>query len=202
VEEARRWAAAFLLRRTRSLRRNAQRHCIALIEAHAYCTSWRFGGSNSSAAREGLRLTVTFWSKMRVLVEGFGSVGAGDWASAALIDSLGRAGLRRFRKTSGTQLLSGIQYAHVLASWNCKYEGARGGMYESSWQSLQNYIHSASLRIRPSVARSEQMNAVSTTIDLCRSCSPSSDTNSPLTSTPRVSIVRTQAKPKMKTIAL
>jgi sugar/nucleoside kinase (ribokinase family) len=124
------------------------------------------------------------------------AAGAGDWASAAIIDSLGRAGLKGFKKTNSTQLLSAIQYAQVLASWNCKYEGARGGMYESSWQSLQNYIQSASLRTRPSVTRLEKMDVVSTTIDLCRSCGPT-DGN------PRAaSIEHTQSKPKTKTAAL
>jgi len=139
------------------------------------------------------------WVKVDGLdVSGFkDAAGAGDWASAALIDSLGRAGLQRFKKTSSTQLLSAIQYAQVLATWNCKYEGARGGMYESSWQSLQNYIQSASLRTRPSVTRLEKMDVVSTTIDLCRSCSPTADTN------PRAaSIENTQTKPETRKVAL
>ena len=130
------------------------------------------------------------------------AAGAGDWASAALIDSLGRAGLQRFTKTSSTQLLSAIQYAQVLATWNCRFEGARGGMYESSLQSLQDYIHSASLRTRPSVIRLEKMDAISTTVDLCRSCSPTSDRKRWAMSTPRVSIGRTQTKPKARAIAL
>jgi hypothetical protein len=45
-------------------------------------------------------------------------------------------------------------------------------MYDSSWQSLQDYIQSASLRTRPSVTRMEKMDVLSTTTDLCRTCNP------------------------------
>jgi fructokinase len=131
------------------------------------------------------------------------SAGAGDWASAAVIDALGRGGLRRLANTSSAQLLEAIQYAQVLATWNCKYEGARGGMYESTWQSLRDYIHSASLRARPSVARLEKMNPVSTTVDLCRSCSPDSGGKRWALFRARAATAYTRTKPRpAKTVAL
>jgi sugar/nucleoside kinase (ribokinase family) len=103
------------------------------------------------------------------------AAGAGDWASAALIDFLGRSALPMFEKTSQRQLLRAVQYAQVLASWNCKYEGARGGMYESTWRSLQRYVRAASLKTKPLITRSEKMNAVATEFDICISCSPNLD---------------------------
>jgi sugar/nucleoside kinase (ribokinase family) len=117
------------------------------------------------------------WVKVDGLeVDGFkDAAGAGDWASAALIDFLGRSGLRIFEKTGQQQLLKAVQYAQVLASWNCKYEGARGGMYESTWQSLQHYVQAASLRTRPLVTRSDKMDAVATDIDICLTCGPNSE---------------------------
>jgi pfkB family carbohydrate kinase len=117
------------------------------------------------------------WVKVDGLeVDGFkDAAGSGDWASAALIDFLGRSGLRIFEKTSQQQLLKAVQYAQVLATWNCKYEGARGGMYESTWQSLQQYVQAASLKTRPRSTRSDKMDTVAMEDDLCLSCSTNSD---------------------------
>ncbi|MCJ2125877.1 PfkB family carbohydrate kinase [Methylobacterium sp. J-077] len=55
--------------------------------------------------------------------------GSGDWCTAGFIARAavgGQDGLRRIG-TSGVQ--SALRYGQALASWNCGFEGARGGMY-------------------------------------------------------------------------
>jgi fructokinase len=58
------------------------------------------------------------------------AAGAGDWCTAALIDKLAQGGLLGFRKISGGELKDSVRFGQALASWNCRFEGARGGMYE------------------------------------------------------------------------
>ena len=98
------------------------------------------------------------------------AAGSGDWATSAIIDCLGRKGLQGLLRTNKDQLLNAIRYAQVLATWNCCYEGARGGMYQGNWSSLQKYIQSASLKTKPLVVRSEKISAVAGAMGLCRSC--------------------------------
>ncbi len=100
------------------------------------------------------------------------AAGAGDWASSALIDSLGWAGLRGLVKIGSEELVNGMRYAQLLASWNCKYEGARGGMYEGGRLSLQEYLRSALLRRTPLLIRSENITMVPASLDVCRTCRP------------------------------
>ncbi|WP_342110488.1 PfkB family carbohydrate kinase [Methylobacterium sp. SI9] len=55
--------------------------------------------------------------------------GSGDWCTAGFIARAavgGQDGLRRIG-TGGVQ--SALRYGQALASWNCGFEGARGGMY-------------------------------------------------------------------------
>ena len=56
--------------------------------------------------------------------------GAGDWFTAGLLDRLAKGGLRELRRTSARRLKEAVQYGQALAAWNCRFEGARGGMYE------------------------------------------------------------------------
>lgn len=58
------------------------------------------------------------------------TAGAGDWCSAGLLSKIARHGFRGFAKLGEDQLSSAIRYGQALASWCCRFEGARGGMYE------------------------------------------------------------------------
>ena len=58
------------------------------------------------------------------------AAGAGDWCTAGVLDSLARGGLRELRRTNARRLKEAMQYGQALAAWNCRFEGARGGMYE------------------------------------------------------------------------
>lgn len=57
------------------------------------------------------------------------TAGAGDWCTAGIIHALGRNGLKGFRETTIQQMADALTFGQALASWNCRFEGARGGMY-------------------------------------------------------------------------
>lgn len=57
------------------------------------------------------------------------AAGSGDWCTAGIIHKLARGGLKRFRKVNEDRLSRAIRYGQALATWNCAYESARGGMY-------------------------------------------------------------------------
>ncbi len=58
------------------------------------------------------------------------AAGAGDWCTAGVLERLARGGLVELRKVNGRRLREAVQYGQALAAWNCRFEGARGGMYE------------------------------------------------------------------------
>jgi sugar/nucleoside kinase (ribokinase family) len=60
------------------------------------------------------------------------TAGAGDWCTAGIIHRLASQGLTAFKKTTGNQLQDSIRFGQALAAWTCRFEGARGGMYEVS----------------------------------------------------------------------
>jgi sugar/nucleoside kinase (ribokinase family) len=60
------------------------------------------------------------------------TAGAGDWCTAGIIHALGRTGLRGLKDASADKLREAMTFGQALASWNCRFEGARGGMYEQT----------------------------------------------------------------------
>src|ERR1035441_567329 len=60
------------------------------------------------------------------------AAGSGDWCTAGILDKLGKSGLRGLRTINRNMLNSALAYGQALAAWNCRFEGARGGMYVES----------------------------------------------------------------------
>ncbi len=81
----------------------------------------------------------TCWRKLpAVPIEEFkDAVGAGDWCSAGIIDVLGRAGRSGFARASERRIVKAIRHGQSLASVNCRYAGARGGMYRLEKSSFE-----------------------------------------------------------------
>ncbi|RUL89469.1 PfkB family carbohydrate kinase [Tautonia sociabilis] len=59
------------------------------------------------------------------------TAGCGDWCTVGIIATLGRDGRDAFLRATPTQLHGAIRFGQALAAWNCEFEGARGGMYQS-----------------------------------------------------------------------
>ena len=57
------------------------------------------------------------------------SCGAGDWLTAGLIAKAAVGGVNRLVEGGARDIRAALRYGQALASWNCGFEGARGGMY-------------------------------------------------------------------------
>lgn len=68
------------------------------------------------------------------------AAGSGDWCTAGLLDRLARGGLRGLRVASAESLHEALRYGQVLASWNCGFEGARGGMYQVDKPTFERHV--------------------------------------------------------------
>lgn len=68
------------------------------------------------------------------------SAGAGDWLTAGLIASTCRDGHERFSKLTRKGLLSALSLGQALASWNCGFSGARGGMYSDRLSEIRDLV--------------------------------------------------------------
>ena len=80
----------------------------------------------------GSAMTMRSWKRLpAVKTSDFkDAAGAGDWCSAGIIHSLARSGRVGLEKASASQLERALRNGQALAAVNCRYEGARGGMYQ------------------------------------------------------------------------
>ena len=83
--------------------------------------------------------------------------GAGDWCTAGLLSVVGAEGRRGLAVLTNDELHDVFEYAQALAAWNCGFEGARGGMYDSleSWAAMPRWPSSSDGLCSPSRADRE-----------------------------------------------
>src|SRR5262245_20978378 len=84
------------------------------------------------------------------------SAGAGDWCTTGIIHRLGQEGLAGFLRTDSSQLMEALRFGQALAAWNCLFEGARGGMYQVTFDQFQSTVREILRGADPPAARSEQ----------------------------------------------
>jgi fructokinase len=65
------------------------------------------------------------------------AAGAGDWCTAGILDALGRKGRASFTRASESRIIEAIRHGQSMASVNCRYPGARGGMYRLQKDNFQ-----------------------------------------------------------------
>lgn len=71
------------------------------------------------------------------------SCGSGDWCTAGLLSRIATDGAQGLLSASVATIAEALQYGQRLAAWNCSFEGARGGMYESGlmpWSDGSNSV--------------------------------------------------------------
>jgi sugar/nucleoside kinase (ribokinase family) len=68
------------------------------------------------------------------------SAGAGDWCTGGILHVIGCRGVKGLKQISDLALVSAINFGQALAAWNCRFEGARGGMYESDLSTLRKEV--------------------------------------------------------------
>jgi sugar/nucleoside kinase (ribokinase family) len=88
--------------------------------------------------RMALRGDVSMWQhlhapKRETLVD---PCGAGDWATAGLIELTCKAGIANLENLNKEKVIRALAFAQKLGSWNCGFAGARGAMYSMSKRSL------------------------------------------------------------------
>jgi fructokinase len=55
--------------------------------------------------------------------------GAGDWCTAGIIYKLGESGSKGLKRASEKKIIEALEVGQAMAALNCRFEGARGGMY-------------------------------------------------------------------------
>lgn len=88
------------------------------------------------------------------------AAGAGDWCTAGIIHRLSQRGLSGLVKARRPQLEDGLQFGQALAAWNCRFEGARGGMYAVDKKAFRLQVQSILARDGARVSKREVPNAV------------------------------------------
>lgn len=64
------------------------------------------------------------------------SAGAGDWCTAGIINELGFNGITSLRESTEKDIVRALTIGQALGGINCRYDGARGIMYNLSYSSL------------------------------------------------------------------
>lgn len=62
------------------------------------------------------------------------SAGAGDWCTAGFLLSAGYPIGKWLRSARRKDILDALWSGQTFAAWNCRFAGARGGMYAEDWQ--------------------------------------------------------------------
>jgi fructokinase len=99
------------------------------------------------------------------------AAGAGDWCTAGLISSLGPLGPDRLAKISADDIEEALRRGQAMASWACRFDGARGGMYASTKEEFEHVISDTlngkaqTARLRP--ARAARWKAEHIWCDCC-----------------------------------
>lgn len=57
------------------------------------------------------------------------AAGCGDWCTAGLLHKVGTRGREGFASLDSSEIHEALRFGQALATWNCQFIGARGGMY-------------------------------------------------------------------------
>lgn len=68
------------------------------------------------------------------------TAGAGDWCTAGFLSKVAGEGFAGFSAKTEGQVSDAIRYGQALAAWNCRFEGARGGMYAMSKTQFEKQV--------------------------------------------------------------
>lgn len=110
-------------------------------------------GSGGLRYRSNLPSLMTDWSHLDAYdaIDLKDAAGAGDWSMAGFLHILGRSGLTGLKKVGRTELRRALSFGQALAAWNCRFEGARGGMYASNkrsfWRDVSRIMSGTHLRM-------------------------------------------------------
>ncbi|HQQ74866.1 MAG TPA: hypothetical protein PK031_06905 [Pseudomonadales bacterium] len=66
--------------------------------------------------------------------------GCGDWTTAGFISEICSNGRDNLLRANAEQIREALRVGQAMASWNCEFEGARGGMYSVSKPNFKKQI--------------------------------------------------------------
>lgn len=100
------------------------------------------------------------------------AAGSGDWCTAGILHTLGRGGRVAFLRSSRQQIHQALRFGQALASWNCRFIGARGGMYVTSARACLENARAISRGKHAPSARSVQLDAATSAVlsKICSHC--------------------------------
>lgn len=98
------------------------------------------------------------------------TAGAGDWYTAGMIYEISKRGLS-VDKGLGVKLVKEIlTVAEAFAAWACHFEGARGGVYHASRESLKRFIMDTDRKKLSSATTVEKAPILKRDAAICPSC--------------------------------
>ena len=65
------------------------------------------------------------------------TAGAGDWCTAGLLSQVGGDDIET---ATSERVEKALRFGQALSAWNCRFEGARGGMYEHTFAAMKREI--------------------------------------------------------------
>ncbi len=100
------------------------------------------------------------------------TAGAGDWCTAGILHALGQSGVEGLRHLSMDRLQEGLSFGQALGAWNCRFEGARGGMYHVDKMTLQGEVEQIMGGGRSNTSPRDDIKAVAGDIfrTICTTC--------------------------------
>lgn len=107
------------------------------------------------------------------------SAGAGDWSTAGLLKRIAVGGREGFATLTNDEIAAALRYGQALASWNCQFEGARGGMYEQSKRVFQREVDALLSGAHPGTAVESDAPPSGSLGELCPSCPGGAKTAKP-----------------------
>lgn len=150
----------------------------------------RSHGAGSRTTEDGDRAEVVYYprrSVMRRLIPSSvvadvrDSAGAGDWCTAGLVHRLAQDGVSGFLAAGPDDLRDAIRFGQAMAAWNCRFEGARGGMGVADVSEFRSDV----MKILAG-SQSSSVTASSSTVDgrqvistLCVACGEASSSSKP-----------------------
>jgi hypothetical protein len=110
---------------------NSPRLLIETVGAAGLRYRWKASGKTS-----------TTWVESKALpVEDVkDTAGSGDWCTAGLLSKVAARGYAHFSAATDECMAEAIKFGQALAAWNCRFEGARGGMYAVSRQEFHAQV--------------------------------------------------------------
>lgn len=100
--------------------------------------------------------------------------GAGDWCSAGIVAALGADGLPGLLEASPAKVAEALRYGQALAAWNCRFDGARGGMYETEPRTLTRHLEKLLGETRLSHIEEEPRQSLRKAVT-CPACPPNGE---------------------------